>query len=408
MNTRSLPATRHCAAFAAFLILLSAFFINRATAQEDARHLMVYQEAGRFAAWPANEGMWAWGDEILVSFTTGGFRENERSHDIAPNTPETPQKLLFARSLDGGETWKTEYHPNFEMDRGKGASRIRTRVMTSTTPSPGGFDFSNPDFIMKFKWSAFYVSKNRGRAWEGPYAIPTFEKTPYTNYKGQARTNYIVTGKDSCMIFLTTLVTRGKDTCARPFVIETTDGGKTFQFVSWIGEDFFELAKDGWAYKVAKSNSIMPTALRLAGGRYICAVRQNAIHQNAPGRDYWTGIYESTDNCRAWKHISELEKNSDNPASLVLLKDGRIAAFYGNRRRNDASGPLGIAVKISSNNGATWSREIMLRQDARKWDLGYPRATLRPDGKVLVVYYYTTAKTPGNHIAATIWDPSAK
>jgi hypothetical protein len=29
------------------------------------RHVMIYHEPGRFAGWPANHGIWSWGDEIL-------------------------------------------------------------------------------------------------------------------------------------------------------------------------------------------------------------------------------------------------------------------------------------------------------------------------------------------------------
>lgn len=41
------------------------------------RNLIVYQEAGRFCGWPANHGIWVWGDEILVGY--------ERVHYTLPN-----------------------------------------------------------------------------------------------------------------------------------------------------------------------------------------------------------------------------------------------------------------------------------------------------------------------------------
>ena len=31
-------------------------------------HVTVYREAGRYARWPANNGVWIWGDEIVVGF----------------------------------------------------------------------------------------------------------------------------------------------------------------------------------------------------------------------------------------------------------------------------------------------------------------------------------------------------
>ncbi len=66
------------------------------------RHGIVYQEPGRFGGWPANHGMWSWGDEILVGFESAEYRASEQGHSISP---EKPVEVRFARSLDGGETW---------------------------------------------------------------------------------------------------------------------------------------------------------------------------------------------------------------------------------------------------------------------------------------------------------------
>jgi hypothetical protein len=34
-------------------------------------HVTVYHRQGRFGGWPANHGIWSWGDEILVGFSAG-------------------------------------------------------------------------------------------------------------------------------------------------------------------------------------------------------------------------------------------------------------------------------------------------------------------------------------------------
>src|SRR4026209_132075 len=70
------------------------------------RHVKVYAEAGRFGGWPANHGLWSWGDEILVGFSAGYYK------DLGPDRHhlhrERPEEHLLARSLDGGETWSIE------------------------------------------------------------------------------------------------------------------------------------------------------------------------------------------------------------------------------------------------------------------------------------------------------------
>jgi len=39
---------------------------DEAVVIEEARHLKVFYEKSRFAGWPANNGIWQWGNEILV------------------------------------------------------------------------------------------------------------------------------------------------------------------------------------------------------------------------------------------------------------------------------------------------------------------------------------------------------
>ena len=53
----------------------------------------------------------------------------------------------------------------------------------------------------------------------------------------------------------------------------------------------------------------------------------------------------------------------------------------------------------------TWGDEISLRVDGRTWDIGYPQSIIRPDGKLVAFYYYTTKQHEEMHIGATIWDP---
>ena len=69
------------------------------------RHVVVYREPGRFAGWPANHGIWSWGDEILVGFSRGTYKDRGPFHHIDHDKPE---EFLLARSRDGGDTWSVE------------------------------------------------------------------------------------------------------------------------------------------------------------------------------------------------------------------------------------------------------------------------------------------------------------
>ncbi len=72
----------------------------------DVEHVVVYRESGRFGGWPANHGMWNWGDELLVGFSAGYYKDNGRGYHAIDH--ERPEEHLLARSLDGGLTWKIE------------------------------------------------------------------------------------------------------------------------------------------------------------------------------------------------------------------------------------------------------------------------------------------------------------
>src|SRR5690242_8429276 len=61
------------------------------------RHVVVYREEGRFAGWPANHGIWSWGDEVLVGFSRGTYKDRGRFHHIDHDRPE---EFLLARSRD--------------------------------------------------------------------------------------------------------------------------------------------------------------------------------------------------------------------------------------------------------------------------------------------------------------------
>ena len=83
---------------------------------------------------------------------------------------------------------------------------------------------------------------------------------------------------------------------------------------------------------------------------------------------------------------------------MIRLRDGRICLTYGFR---DA--PYGMRARVSEDEGASWSEEIVLRDDGGNHDLGYPRSIQRSDGKIVTVYYFNDRPETERYIAATIW-----
>ena len=86
-----------------------------------------------------------------------------------------------------------------------------------------------------------------------------------------------------------------------------------------------------------------------------------------------------------------------------MLPDGRLCVTYGHRKK-----PFGIRARVSSNEGKTWTPEIILRDDGFDGDLGYPRTLVRPDGRVLTAYYFNGPKGSDRAVEATFWTPPSQ
>ncbi len=143
----------------------------------------------------------------------------------------------------------------------------------------------------------------------------------------------------------------------------------------------------------------MPSTVRIAPDALVTTIRR----LDAPRS--WIDAYASHDDGRSWTLLStpEPDTGEGNPPSLVRLADGRLCLTYGVRAR-----PYGIRARLSDDRGRTWSPAIMLRDDGGSTDVGYVRSVVRPDGKVVAVYYYSDNTGPTRYIAATIFTAGGK
>ena len=340
------------------------------------KHVIVYYEPGRFAAWPANNGIWNWGDEILVGFLRAFYKENKYHHSIDRTKPS---QSVLARSLDGGETWIVEDPENYIGD-GSDFVDLKNEI-----------NFTNPNLAMRFTKKGFFTSYTRGKSWDGPFKFPNFKVGEITT-----RTDYIVNGQKNCLFFLSAKDKSVKATLQdRSFCAQTTDGGKTIKFISWMAE-------------TDTIRSVMSSTVRMSKSHLITALRRRydpTSDQKTTLPKNYIDVHESLDNGKTWNFLHKIAETdrgmrNGNPPSLVKLPDGRICVTYGYRNI-----PYSIRARISADKGKTWSKEILLRDDARKFDIGYTQSVVREDGNIVTLYYYTTEAKKEMHIAATIWDP---
>lgn len=361
------------------------------TVLTDARHKIVYAEPKRFGGWPANFGVWSWGNEILCGFARGHFKDNgEGRHAIDHDKPE---EHLLARSLDGGETWKIE-NPAEQgalIPVGKGLHGITPPGLKEKPwqDCPGGLDFTQPDFVMTFRMldhhggpSRFSYSNDRGKTWHGPFRL-SIKDDKGIELAIAPRTDYIVNGPHDCHLFLTAAKSNGKE--GRPFCARTTDGGKSWKFVSWIGDE-------------PKGYSIMPSTVRIGQGELLTAIRCRE------GNSSWLEQYRSLDDGLTWVQEERPVKDlgEGNPPSMIRLADGRISLSYGYR-----AAPYQMRARLSGDHGKSWGPELVLRNNGGGRDIGYPVSVQRPDGKIVTIYYFQDELLGDRYIAATIWDPKS-
>jgi len=336
---------------------------GQAAAIEDARHLKVFYEKGRFAAWPANNGIWQWDNEILVGFSLGYLAPPDKQglHQLDSARPRTN---MLARSLDGGEKWSVfeAGYPDGELRR-----------------FPTEIAFDAPGFALNARGNKAFISLDRGRTWDGPFRLP------FSDLHLRARTDYQVLGPKDLMLFLTAQKTNDRE--GRPFSARTRTGGKYFNQFAWIGPE----PPGGY--------SIMPSSIRLPNGDFLVALRRR---DNDPAQRNFIELFRSQDGGLNWQWVANPVKengaSSGNPPSMIRLADGHLCITYANRDK-----PHTIRAVFSSDDGKTWGREYVLRRGAGEPDIGYTRTVQRPDGKLVTIYYWLDESRTERYIAATIW-----
>lgn len=374
--------------FNIMLTLVIALSVSLAQQIQNVEHTIVAIEKGKFHGWPANNGIWIWGNEILVGFTQTDYEETE-SHNIKNDSPLLSK---LARSKDGGKSWTVFDPVNYVGDNGK-----KTKL---TEP----INFLREGFALRVSGDTyhgnkdpegqFFYSYDKGKTWNGPFYLGDVSKlSRFSRYILTPRTDYLVLGEKECLIFISSRIpeTGMSDKIS---VIHTKDGGLTFQLLS--------------DYVVSESDlhrAAMPNTVRISDNELVMSIRRRVIADNTKN---WLDLYYSYDLGKTWEFRSKIGDTgayNGNPPSLVKLNDGRLCSVYGDRNSSR------IVGRYSSDSGKSWTNEFIVRDDfytrerQDMKDLGYCRVVQNSDGEIVAVYYWATKENPEQHIAASIWKP---
>ena len=163
----------------------------------------------------------------------------------------------------------------------------------------------------------------------------------------------------------------GKETGGTNRAYRSTNDGKTWEYVSDI-----PLA-EGITYL----NLVDPHGVQLPNGRIICHIRyQNSQNPELYGR---FSVFQtiSDNNGKTWT-IPEPLGVIGSPPHLIRHSSGALISVYGRRDK-----PYGESAMVSLDDGETWIKEIILRDDTKDPDLGFPSSVELPDGSIYTIYY---------------------
>lgn len=158
----------------------------------------------------------------------------------------------------------------------------------------------------------------------------------------------------------------------------SSDQGETWEYRSMIARDTEQLL-----------DLNEPSLLHLGGNQVMAFMR------NTKGNDHLVTAI-SNDKGHTWEDWNEREIIG-HPTHPLRLSDGRIFICYGYRHE-----PFGVRGHLMDSSAEDFiGDEIIIRDDGLCGDVGYPWSVEMPDGKILVVYYFT--KEDGiRHIAGSL------
>ena len=345
---------------------------------EPVHELVAYGRTD-FYGWPANFGMWRFGDDLLVGFEKGahhynGFGFHAIDHDI-------PTRKVFARLTPGGE-WVHEFPEIPPMPQS--GETILADVPAELLSEKTALMFQAKG-VKGHAISGLYLSNDEGKSWQGPFRVPDFDM-----YGVAARTDYLVC--DGYFLLGMTGVKPDGDE-GTSFAARLWFDGR-WEFLGMIGE-----VPPKWDFRIMPALARLPDGKLLAATRYAREVDEDEVEGEMPEGLSRTEVFLSEDEGVTWTYASTIgEVDNDlsggTPPAVGVNSDGTVVVAYCRSQE-----PRGVFF-TTTRDGKNWTEPVALRTDAVNTDMGYPRMIIKDD-VAYIVYYYCTGEEEPRFVACT-------
>ncbi|MFP4501687.1 MAG: sialidase family protein [Candidatus Hydrogenedentota bacterium] len=372
-------------------LTVSTFAYAQEAAVTKVKDIIIYEDPMFYSAFPSlvtrPDG------EVLCAFRRAPdrkvFGESGSSH-TDPNS-----YLVLVRSVDNAETWTTDpelilAHPfggsqdpcmNQLADGSLVCSSYGWAQLRGDAAKKHDQSLRHGDFV--FMGGYLVRSEDGGDTWGDIIQPPPVPENVTKNVFGEPCPAYnrgaMAQAEDGTLYWAVASQARLSPRLTETHLMASDDGGKTWEYRCPIAQD--------------DEASFSETALTITPSGDIVAFMRTANF------DDHTVIARSTDGGQSFEPW-ESTGFQGHPHYALRLPDERVLLVYGYRHE-----PYGIRARVlnSECTNASEAEEIVLRDDGGSGDLGYPWATMLPDGRALVAYYFNIDGGT-RHIAGTILD----
>lgn len=300
--------------------------------------------------------------------------------------------LALVRSHDGGKTWSKDpelmfAHP-FGGSQDPCLNQLKDGSLVCSSYGwvllPSGC--AAPPECLAYPPYAFiggYLlrSTDGGHTWQGPIEPPALPAETTVNALGKPAPTFnrgqMLQLQGGTLLWAVVRTDSLKPRRSSVHLMESHDCGRTWKYRCPVASD--------------PAITFNETSLISTHSGDIIAFMRTA---DFGGRGVWARSTDGGKTFGAWQD----DGFTGEPYQALRLKDGRVFLVYGYRQP-----PYGIRARLlnADCSDVSTAPEFVLRDDGGSGDVGYPWAVLRPDGRILVVYYFNKENGP-RHICWTL------